>query len=92
VDARGWVRRLGWETGIRCQTLELPSLDTAGVKNLLATSGAPIDYLSTRPEIVHKLHRLSEGEPLILRLYIEDLWLRGEGNQELTIADLDHMR
>ena len=92
VDSRGWVRRLGWESGIRYQTLELPSLDAAGVKNLLATSGAPIDYLSTRPEIVDKLHRLSEGEPLVLRLYVEDLWLRGQGTQELTVEDLDRIR
>src|SRR5260370_21934290 len=88
VDARGWVRRLGWESGVRCGTLELPSLDAAGVKNLLVTSGAPLDYLAARPDIVNKLHRLSEGEPLILRLYVEGLWLLGQGIQALTVEDL----
>jgi hypothetical protein len=91
VDAQGWVRRLGWEYGIRYRSLELPRLGVDGVKDLLITTGAPLDVLAARPDIIGKLHRLSEGEPLVLRLYVEDLWARGPGSQELTVEDLDHI-
>ncbi len=92
VDATGWVRRLGWDRGVRYATMQLPSLDIAGVRNLLITTGAPLDILAARPDIIDKLHRLSEGEPLILRLYVEDLWSRTQGSQELTVEDLDHIQ
>ena len=92
VNSRGWVRRLGWDSNIRYSTLELASLDFAGVKSLLVTTGAPLDTLAARPDVVDKLHSLSEGEPLVLQLYVEDLWSRGQSGQELTIDDLDHIR
>lgn len=91
-DSRGWVTRLGWISGSRVQTRELPTLDIAAVRELLLTSGAQIDVLGSRPEVVTKLHALAEGEPLLLRLYVESLWQQGDEASRLKIEDLDHIQ
>ncbi|MFL5279727.1 MAG: hypothetical protein ACJ8AW_01680 [Rhodopila sp.] len=91
TTARGWVERLGWRTGVRVQTRDLPPLDRDGVRNLLLHSGAPIDVLAARPDIVRKLYELTEGEPLLLRLYVEDLWTSDDANS-LTVEALGRIK
>jgi hypothetical protein len=91
ADSRGWVARLGWSSGVRVQSEELTTLDLAAVRELLLNSGAPLDVLAQHPDVVGKLHRLAEGEPLLLRLYVEGLWQKGDESGSLTIADLDHI-
>jgi hypothetical protein len=76
-DSSGWLARLGWMAGTRVQTRELPIIDVAGVRDLLVTAGAPVNVLASRPEIVTRLHQLAQGEPLLLRLYVESLWQQG---------------
>jgi hypothetical protein len=83
-DARGWMTRLGWTTGVRVQPFTLPPLFLQGVEDLLHRSGAPIELLAARPEITQRLLELSGGEPLLLRLYVEDLWRRGNEAGHLT--------
>jgi len=39
----------------------------------LRQMGFPLDRLSTRVDIVANLS-LSEGDPLLVRLYVDDLW------------------
>jgi hypothetical protein len=92
VDAQGWVGRLGWGGGTRVTTHDLPPLEAHGIRHLLVSTGAPVDVLAARPEIVDRLLDLSGGEPLILRLYVEDLWRQGPHTSELTIDDLDHIK
>jgi len=88
LDSLGWKTRLTWERGVRVQSRELPVLAREGVQDLLIKMGAPIDVLAARPDIVDRLHILSEGEPLVLRYYAEDIWSRGEAAPHLTIDDL----
>jgi hypothetical protein len=93
LDAHGWVARLGWASGgTRVMTHDLPPLGPEGIRHLLLNTGAPVDVLAARPDLVTKLFALSAGEPLILRLYVEDLWRRGAHTAELTIGDLDHIK
>jgi hypothetical protein len=91
-DSRGWIDRLGWMGGSRVQSMELPALDIFGVSELLATSGAPIDVLSSRPEIAAKLYELADGEPLLLRLYVESLWQEGDAASRIKIDQLNHIK
>jgi hypothetical protein len=74
------------------QALDLPPLDISGVKELLARSGAPTDVLGSRPEIVAKLYELADGEPLLLRLYIETLWQEGDKASRITIEELNGIK
>src|SRR5262249_39212605 len=90
-DGRGWVARLGWTGGTRAQTRELPVLDVASVGELLRTSGAPLDVLASRPDIITKIYKLAEGEPLLLRLYVESLWQHRNEAGRLAVDDLDRI-
>src|SRR5690348_14951788 len=91
-DARGWVERLGWRAGVRVQTRDLPILTQEDVPDLLRKSGAPVDALASPSEFIRRLHELTEGEPLLLRLYIEDLWTRLSNTaNRLALSDLDHI-
>ena len=50
--------------------------------------GVPLDALSTQVDIVAELHRLSEGDPLLVRLYVDDLWKKGAAATRLQPEDL----
>lgn len=87
-DINSWLRRLGWESPHLAQALELHPLTREGVAEILIGMGVPLDQLGARIDIVYELHRLSEGDPLLVRLYVDDLWARGEGNARLQPSDL----
>jgi hypothetical protein len=91
-DSSGMQTRLGWERDVRVQSRELPVLDREGVRDLLRKMGAPTGVLASRSDIVDHLYDLSEGEPLVLRYYAEDIWGMGAAAPRLTIADLAQLR
>ena len=91
VDASGWLGRLGWDVGVRVKTFELDRLNANETADVLWKMGVPLDVLSKQRPIVDRLTYLSEGEPLLLRYYAEDLSKKGEGAAHLTIADLNSM-
>jgi hypothetical protein len=91
-DAQDWVKRLGWEdSDVRTQPWDLPELDLQGVEDLLRNAGTPVEALATRSEIKQKLHELTQGEPLLLKFYIEDLRQETEKTDRLRVEDLDQM-
>ncbi|GER90601.1 hypothetical protein KDW_47630 [Dictyobacter vulcani] len=83
-----WLQRLGWEREGFARTLELSPLDRSGVANVLLQMGFPLDLLSQRNEMISELYRLSEGDPLLVRLYVDELWKRGEQTIQFTTTDL----
>src|SRR5207244_1322926 len=46
------------------------------------------DRLGAQMNVVYELHRLSEGDPLLVRLYVDDLWKQGEAASRLKLEDL----
>jgi hypothetical protein len=91
-DSRGWVARLGWLGGTRVLTRELSTLGIDDVSDLLGMVGTPVDVLDSRPEIVRTLHHLTQGEPLLLRLYVENLWQNRDDTSRITIDQLNHIK
>ncbi len=87
-DADAWLKRLGWTRPGLARTLELYPLDRTGIANVLLQMGFPLDHLSSRVNIVSELYRLSEGDPLLVRLYTDDLWERGEAVVRFQPEDL----
>jgi hypothetical protein len=87
-DASSWLKRLGWSKPGLASTLELYPLDRTGIASVLLQMGFPVEMLGTRVDIVSELHRLSEGDPLLVRLYVDDLWARGEAVVRLQPEDL----
>src|SRR5688572_25115220 len=66
-DPGFWLRRLGWEGRADIGTLELEVLDLEGVHQILQEMQLPATDRSD--EVAKQLFRLSEGFPLLVRLY-----------------------
>ena len=89
-DAAGWMRRLAWQgVGV---PIELPLLARSGVVEVLRSMGDPLARLVTQVDIVGELYRLSEGDPLLVRLYVEALRGTGEHASFLTAEDLGQLK
>ena len=80
-----WMERLGW-SGRTARTLPLPSLTREGVSDVMMSMGGPLAGLGEN--IGDELHRLSEGDPLLIRLYVEELSERGDEAARLKPEDL----
>lgn len=81
-----WVDRLEWRGLARTLTLE--PLDYNGLAEALRSMGPPIDKLAHQPSRLRDLLRLSEGDPLIVRLYLEALYGAGSRAPFLLPEDL----
>jgi hypothetical protein len=88
MDADRWAMRLGWQNAQIAHKLHLPGLDRIGIAEALASMGNPLDHLATQVDLVGELHRLSQGDPLVVRLYVEALQEMGATAARLRPEDL----
>lgn len=91
TDGRTWLQALGWDEGI-AESIDLQPLSKSGVRDVLMQMSAPLDEVGAKLDIVEELYRLSEGDPLLVRFYVEDLWTRGEAVLALRPEDLRSIR
>jgi Domain of unknown function (DUF4062) len=87
-DERGWLARLGWDTPSRARTIPLPPLSFGGVHDVLAAVSDRLGALATDAEAVGEIFRLSQGDPLLVRLYIDALLPSTKAGAALRSADL----
>jgi hypothetical protein len=92
ADAVPWLGTLGWDRPGLARAQELVPLTAEGVADVLQRMGFPLDRLGQRVDIVAELYRLSEGDPLLVRLYVDDLWAKGEAAVRLQPEDLRAIR
>jgi len=85
-------RALAWESPALAAEMDLEPLDRAGVADVLERMGVPLDQLARDVDLVAELHRLSEGNPLLVNLYVQDLWEQREGAARLRAEDLRTIR
>jgi NACHT domain len=92
-DGSGWLTRLGWGDGEwrAAHDLVVEALDVASVGDVLVKMAAPIDVAGRDKGLVTQLASLTEGEPLLLRFYAEDLWLKSVDEGPISLAALDGM-
>lgn len=91
TNTRGWLTRLGWTSPQLARGKEVEPLDESGIKDVLSKMGCPLDVVGSRVDIVRQLYRLSEGDPLLVRLYVDEIWKRGEAASHLQPEDLEHI-
>jgi hypothetical protein len=91
-NSKGWLKRLGWDRGVKVDSFELDRLDAHGIADVLVKLGAPVDILAREPDLVERLVMLTEGEPLLVRYYAEDLWQVSSKGARVTRADLDKLK
>jgi len=92
VDSAGWLRRLGWDRNVRVENFELERLPPDGIADVLLKLGAPTNVLSQEKPIIARLAELTEGEPILVRYYAEDLWNLGRERPRITRSDLDSLK
>jgi len=71
-DANTWRERLGLDED-RAARLDLPPLDRNGLHQALESMGNPLKGYAQEGGILDALLRLTQGDPLLVRLYVEDL-------------------
>lgn len=91
-NSDGWLKRLGWERGVKVGAFELNRLGTKQIADVLNKLGAPVDIIVQEPGLVERLAHLSEGEPLLVRFYAEDLWSAGSKGAGVSRADLELLK
>lgn len=88
-----WLRRLGWDSlSGQVETIELDRLTRDGVQDVLLKMGCPLEELGRNVDIVAGLHHLSDGDPLLLELYVKDLWEKKETAVRLKPEDLRNIK
>ena len=92
TNSTGWLKRLGWDVDTRVETMQLEKLDAKQIADVLVDLGAPVDTLASDPKLVDRLAELTEGEPLLVRYYVVDLWDRSLDGARITAADLDTLK
>jgi hypothetical protein len=73
ISGGAWLSKLGWAHLGIANTTTLEGLTSVGVAEVIRSAGPPLESLAYRPEVVAELRRLSNGDPLLVRLYLEDL-------------------
>jgi hypothetical protein len=68
-----WLRQLGWcDANAEWDTLN--SLGIEKIPDVLHQMGAPLGDLPDEGRIVRSLYNVSQGDPLLLGLYVQALW------------------
>ncbi len=89
-NSDGWLERLGWDRGVKVETFEVDRLGATQIADVLVK--LPADVLVREPGLVERLAQLTEGEPLLVRYYAEDLWTASGKGARITRADLEHLK
>jgi hypothetical protein len=70
---RGWLGRLGWNIRGIASSFPLNELDRDGIADVLRQMGNPLAPLADRLNVVDALFEKSQGDPLVVGLYVEKL-------------------
>ncbi|HEX7316258.1 MAG TPA: hypothetical protein VF297_20295 [Pyrinomonadaceae bacterium] len=88
LDGTGWLDVLGWSRAGLGRVMELPPLSVDDVGDVFQKMHRPLDEIGVNPELVAELHRLSQGDPLLVNLYVASLSARGDEALRLRPEDL----
>jgi hypothetical protein len=92
IDSSGWRGRLDWSPDLNVRTYEVKTLDTTAIGDVLVSMGAPLRILSSKRTLLTRLKELTDGEPLLVRLYAIELWQKRDDIPHLTRSDLDNLK
>lgn len=92
TDSTGWLRRLGWDRNIKADSMTLQPLGEGQTRQVLAKLGGALARLSKDPAILGRLHELTEGEPLLVRFYAEDLRKHAQSGTRITLSLLEGLK
>ena len=87
----GWLHRLDWPASQQLtKCVVVPPLSGMGISEALQSMGYPIASLSSRIDIIGKKN-LTDGDPLLVRMYAESLWNTGDASQSVRPGELERL-
>lgn len=89
-DADAWATKLGFQG--RATLFSLPLLGRDAVEDVLFGAGKPLQRQAGRVDILNEVYRLTEGDPLLLRLVVSALGTDINGIPSLVPKDLERLR
>lgn len=87
-----WLRQVGWNAPHIARTMALSHLTQMGIEHVLLQMGNPLDRLVTKVNVTRELLRLTQGDPLVVRLYVEALVQQGDEAATLTAEQLAYIQ
>jgi hypothetical protein len=90
--SKGWLNRLGWTGANRASLVLLGLLTRKGVQDVLVHMGNPLDSLGVKFDIVETLYYLSQGDPLLIRLYVDALLEKKEVAPLFESEDIQNIK
>jgi hypothetical protein len=89
-EFEGWLSRLEWQRDRRSTLcLTVPPLSRTGIGAALESMGYPVGNLPSWLELLKSLERLSEGDPLLVRMYAESLWSTAKFSERIEPQQLE---
>ncbi|NJO16799.1 MAG: NACHT domain-containing protein [Thioploca sp.] len=89
TDGTTWLSALG----ITGERLELPPLTLSAIAEAIIQLGRPLDELAEQQAFVEQLYRLTDqGDPLLLTLWIGQIWQHREATPQLKIEQLQQLQ
>jgi AAA ATPase domain len=90
-DGRNWRNRLDWSASDQSPDITVRPLDEHQVGQVLKMMGAPLNLEidGKDRQIGSRISKLTEGEPLLIRFYAEDLWGKAKTGSPITLETLD---
>jgi len=86
IGVEGWKARLGWMGNNTNDAVLLPGLDRDGVHETLIS--AELDPAILPETLPDRLLELSQGEPLLVQLYVEDIAELATRNENFNLEQL----
>jgi hypothetical protein len=90
-DPKGeaWLQQRGWHPAA---AIGLETLSWEGFQEVLWQMTGSLGYPGPNEALVDSLYRLTHGEPLLLKLYVQELWRPEEKEVGLKSEDLEGIR
>ena len=89
IADQDWLGLLGFH-GRTVERLRLETLDPTEIGQILAAAGEALPAWARKPEVAGEVHSVSGGDPLYVRLLIDDLRPDSEGR--IRIRSLEELR
>ena len=88
LSGSAWLKRLGLDMNGLSDCIDLTDLSSEGLQKVLGSMGPPIADYGRDMDFLERLFHLTKGDPLITRLFVNDLWGQAEQTTRLTVEDL----
>jgi hypothetical protein len=88
TEDRIWLDQLGWENPALARSMTLRPLDHTAITDVVAQAPRVVTSSHSQAEIVDELHRLTEGDPLLVRLYADTFFDPRADTPPVTLREL----